>query len=168
MGTVSPRISHCSVVILLGKVQADTMRMSPWFLLLLTHGIMANYDYHPQRPINHPLPRTLDTQLERQTSQFFVGPTFVELLKYFGGGILYLNMILGSNNGFSNLTNQIQNLTTNVSTYKDEIISKIEDTEHLLNHFLIFWPFLNHSDHGSHHLHHEYSEEVLNEIVPLH
>ena len=47
-------------------------------------------------------------------------------LPYFIGGILYLNMILGSNNGFSNLTNQIQNLTTNVSTYKDEIISKIE------------------------------------------
>ena len=96
-------------------------------------------------------------------------------LPYFIGGILYLNMILGSNNGFSNLTNQIQNLTTNVSTYKDEIISKIEvshcwilhiiissiqDTEHLLNHFLIFWPFLNHSDHGSHHLHHEYSEGI--------
>ena len=42
------------------------------------------------------------------------------------GGILYLNLILGNNNGFNNLTNLIQNLTSDVSTYKDEIINKIE------------------------------------------
>ena len=39
---------------------------------------------------------------------------------------MYLNLILGNNNGFNNLTNLIQNLTSDVSTYKDEIISKIE------------------------------------------
>ena len=40
--------------------------------------------------------------------------------------ILYLNMILGTQNGFNNLTSQIQTLDSNMSQFKSEIISKIE------------------------------------------
>ena len=76
-------------------------------------------------------------------------------------------MVLGNNNGFMNLTTQIQNLTSDVSQFRDEIISKIEvdmknvcfgnsfvltffkqDTEHLLNHSVLVLPdFLNDSVH---------------------
>ena len=44
----------------------------------------------------------------------------------FSGGILYLNNILGYQMGFSNITSQIQNLNSDVSQFKSEIISKIE------------------------------------------
>ena len=39
---------------------------------------------------------------------------------------MYLNLVLGNQNGFRNLTTQIQNLTSDVGLYRDEIISKIE------------------------------------------
>ena len=39
---------------------------------------------------------------------------------------MYLNLVLGNQNGFRNLTTQIQNLTSDVGFYRDEIISKIE------------------------------------------
>ena len=38
-------------------------------------------------------------------------------------------MVLGNNNGFNNLNSQIQNLTSDVNNYKDEILSKIEVTK---------------------------------------
>ena len=44
----------------------------------------------------------------------------------FLGSLLYLNLVLGNQNGFRNLTTQIQNLTSDVGLYRDEIISKIE------------------------------------------
>ena len=40
--------------------------------------------------------------------------------------LLYLNMILGTQAGFNNLTSQIQTLDSNMSQFKSEIISKIE------------------------------------------
>ena len=40
--------------------------------------------------------------------------------------ILYLNMILGTQAGFNNLTSQIQTLDSNMSQFKSEIIGKIE------------------------------------------
>ena len=39
---------------------------------------------------------------------------------------MYLNLVLGNQNGFRNLTTQIQNLTSDVDLYKEEIINKIE------------------------------------------
>ena len=42
------------------------------------------------------------------------------------GGLLYLNMVLGNNQGFENLNFLIENMTSEMSHYRDEIISKIE------------------------------------------
>ena len=39
---------------------------------------------------------------------------------------MYLNLVLGNQNGFRNLTTQIQNLTSDVEVYREEIINKIE------------------------------------------
>ena len=39
---------------------------------------------------------------------------------------MYLNLVLGNQNGFRNLSSQIQNLTSDVDLYREEIISKIE------------------------------------------
>ena len=39
---------------------------------------------------------------------------------------MYINLVLGNQNGFRNLSTQIQDLTTDVSLYKDEILNKIE------------------------------------------
>ena len=39
---------------------------------------------------------------------------------------MYVNLVLGNQNGFRNLTTQIQNLTSDVELYRNEIISKIE------------------------------------------
>ena len=73
---------------------------------------------------------------------------------------MYINLVLGNQNGFRNLTTQIQDLTSDVSLYKDEILNKIEvrfiefqknfyslcvfqDTEEqLLNHSLVVFPTL--------------------------
>ena len=53
------------------------------------------------------------------------------------GGLLYVNMVLGSNVGFNNLTTQIKNLTTDVVQYRDEIINKIEVRSPALSHFTL-------------------------------
>ena len=39
---------------------------------------------------------------------------------------MYLNLVLGNQDGFRNLTTQIQNLTSDVELYREEIINKIE------------------------------------------
>ena len=39
---------------------------------------------------------------------------------------MYLNLVLGNQDGFRNLTSQIQNLTSDVELYREEIINKIE------------------------------------------
>ena len=39
---------------------------------------------------------------------------------------MYINLVLGNQNGFNNLSSQIQNLTSDVDLYREEIISKIE------------------------------------------
>ena len=39
---------------------------------------------------------------------------------------MYLNLVLGNQDGFRNLTTQIQNLTSDVDLYREEIINKIE------------------------------------------
>ena len=44
----------------------------------------------------------------------------------FLGGLLYVNMVLGNNIGFNNITSQIHNLAVDVTQYGDEIIKKIE------------------------------------------
>ena len=46
---------------------------------------------------------------------------------------MYLNLVLGNQDGFRNLTTQIQNLTSDVELYREEIINKIEVSLLLLN-----------------------------------
>ena len=55
----------------------------------------------------------------------FVKP-LLQIRNIFLGGLMYLNLVLGNQNGFKNLSSQIQNLTSDVDLYKEEIISKIE------------------------------------------
>ena len=50
---------------------------------------------------------------------------------------MYLNLVLGNQNGFRNLTNQIQNLTSDVELYREEIINKIEVS--LLDSIAVLW-----------------------------
>ena len=50
---------------------------------------------------------------------------------------MYINLVLGNQNGFRNLTTQIQNLTSDVEHYREEIINKIEVS--FVSAELIFW-----------------------------
>ena len=62
-----------------------------------------------------------------KSSKQFVRFVFNHLsLFIYLGGLMYLNLVLGNQDGFRNLTTQIQNLTSDVGLYRDEIISKIE------------------------------------------
>ena len=44
----------------------------------------------------------------------------------FAGGLLYLNMLLDYRSGFNNMTMQIQNLTSDLNSTKEEIFEKIK------------------------------------------
>ena len=44
----------------------------------------------------------------------------------FAGGLLYLNMLLDNRSGFNNMTMQIQNLTSDLNSTKEEIFEKIK------------------------------------------
>ena len=39
---------------------------------------------------------------------------------------MYLNLVVGNQSGFRNITSQIENLTSDVDIFKEEIINKIE------------------------------------------
>ena len=52
------------------------------------------------------------------------------------GGLMYLNMLLGNQNGFRNLTDQVNSLSDELHNNQDEVLQKFETLNSTIIHYL--------------------------------
>ena len=60
---------------------------------------------------------------------------------------MYINLLLGNQNGFKNLTSQIQNISSDLKLTREEVFGRFDNLNTSLIHF--FPDIFNHSDSGT-------------------